>query len=1211
MKLTEFVGQMAENKGKGAEEFVIKAIRVMCHELRVCEQRDGKYDDVGEVVISREFADFCIREIYANSENVFDYNALDDEDIETLQKFVKGEYDDVLGEIGKYNGNPEFMNNMKMVAEFNEFEEEIDDEGNTDSVEDILGEYEEDDEDDEIEDKEEEEKNEGSENKEDKEAEEIDTIEKWHTTIDTSVKGVMEIYKDMYASGYELEKPFGVLTGVGYIDGFISSKEDMVLASFMNEITRIMGIRLVASDKTSVSIADINNGVNYLPKLQAEIAMGVKNGEHVKYWDEYSEYMEQRVRGIYESIYRSNPGLTIAEANAINNRVQNILTNSILITEFDVKSSAKFRIKFDKQFIDRVNKGVLENALNNGMFSKYGKVSMVSNTGRCKKVNIVFDETIDGAKPMFAYKVYEYYKEKGIKPDWSRVIIGKNLKNDEIYTMDLASNMNFNTFIGAGPRSGKGVMTLNILASAMCLGMPVFYADCKPEMSKCVKQLADKYNSAYMSIDGNSGIETDLRLGKGIPSELPIARQLGGYIAYCKLMQLMTLIAEMRAAGIEIKAIGRNDRMLFILDETKAMLDIVNSMDSTIKSVLTKDSPYSEEVKNYLTKVINWGNSVSGTVASSLVSSLPKSRINLITLAQKLNMGDWDDTNLKIKVPFSGMVKSPTINKLVGNGSSGTTMGFKSSAPNSELANTYINSTYRCFGNYGSVRALDDNEAMTVFKPYLVLPSVDVDTPLGNESFGELERNYKKLGDVKDLHNEDGTPIEGIALEGIIKTVDESGELVRKSLGQAYEIAYEVLSRAGLLSKYSDVAESRKVLAYMYDGSAETLKSVGEIMNEFESRESGEERGVGFEILDEKWENENEQNVNKNLNVHEGKIVGTKGEADDEPEEIINSFDSDDVDYSNYISENDSNKSTKKSRVQSEKIGYENDGTESKNFDTENELLKKNLENREENEDSNKRFTGGYTGVFPNIGDSKDGDTDGVKQERIRSDRYIGPSSSNIKVMNEMNKYFAEKSGDISIIANNTTRLLCRELICNDATGIPRSMIRRIEIYEDAMFVNGKELVLNNIVPYNYGLELADVIDYEYLLKYFKSLKTLSISKGLVCDLCEGVGIDKLSDILDVYKNLSTVKVTESGKTVVTFDRSTMLMRNKDDAEKAEKIRKVDKYAKAKSSAKKKSRNKKFMRHALTTGQKIGYGLMYAGTNVITKVKDLINSFKE
>lgn len=1168
MELVEFVDKiLKDTKGK---ILVTKAINILCYILNKYANHISLTDsdkEVAKYVISKEFAEFIVREYGDKSNNIIDYSSITLDDIRLLGRFVKGEFDTEIKDNIEYNSNKQFMGNAKLIMSYeiasNEDEDtnedDVDDifehldnentgeedievtEDDEESAEDIFDEIEKDnDSNNESEETEEntnnsydsnnsDEVNDNSNNKLDDSA-----ILKWKSTIETAVRYIMEVYSNIYASCYEIERPLGILYG----DGIITKQgnmPDMSLSRFYTDIQNIMGIQIISSDKCEISVEDINRGVNYLPRFQLDIALGIKGNQFIRYWDEYKVYLEDRVRNIFIGLYTANPNLNQRESDIINSKLQAILTNTILVNEFEINISAKFKIKFDNKFLSKVTKSSIESAIANGLFSKYGTVSLVSDIGKCKKVNIVFDKSIDSGKPIFAYKIYEYYKEKGIKPDWSRIILGKDVTNDEIFTMDLASNMNFNTFIGAGPRSGKGVMTLNILASAISLGIPVFYADCKPEMSICVKQLAEKYGSPYVSIDTNSGIEKEFKINNNVPSELSFSRNLGGYIMYSKLMQIMTVISDLRAAEYRFDSCDNNQRLLFILDETKGMFDMVESINAFIKEVIQKDSSYDDTTKEYVKSVINWGSVVSGSVTSSLVSSLPKSKINLITLAQKLNIGDWDSDNSRLKLPFIGMVKSSTINKLIGNGSSGTTMGFKASAPNSEIANAYINRDYRCFANYGSVLAPVDNKELKVFKPYLVIPSVDMNTSLGIDSFGELVKSYEKFGNVKELYNSDGTPIECLSLEGIIKIVDSTGSVVKKSFGYAYDIAYEVLDKAGLMDKYSSVPYGRKVIAYLHDNSIDTLKSTGEMLDYIIDNKSN--GGLGDDYINDRVDSGNMDRIH----------------IDDE---MFRGDNSDDTEVK-YTS-------------------------------------------------NSKSFSAGNDGTFYKYEDTDKDEEENVLKDNITKDRgkkYINPERENINVLKGMKKYISMNSKHSDIYRKEMTKILCKEVICNELNGVNRNMVRSMIIYDNALYINGKEVVLNYVLETDKDYQLDDIIDYTYIVKYFKELKKLTISRSVAYEFCMQHGIRSISDTGNIYKNLVEFYVTDGNNTTKIFDRTEDIFKTD-----KEEVRRIDKDSAIKNTVSKK-RNKSSNSRKIATS--LGYGALYLGKSIASKFGELIMSFRQ
>ena len=95
-----------------------------------------------------------------------------------------------------------------------------------------------------------------------------------------------------------------------------------------------------------------------------------------------------------------------------------------------------------------------------------------------------FKPAIVNAEPLFAYKALDSVKNSGKEVRWEKVILGRR---DDDSILSAGSEINFRTnffhWIIAGSRSGKGVMTLNLLAAAISSGKPVFYLDNKPDMA--------------------------------------------------------------------------------------------------------------------------------------------------------------------------------------------------------------------------------------------------------------------------------------------------------------------------------------------------------------------------------------------------------------------------------------------------------------------------------------------------------------------------------------------------------------------------------------------------------------------------------------------------------------------------------------------------------------------------------------------------------
>lgn len=99
------------------------------------------------------------------------------------------------------------------------------------------------------------------------------------------------------------------------------------------------------------------------------------------------------------------------------------------------------------------------------------------------------------AAPMFGYKVQRMNQQRGVEASWKRILIGEDyFSGKEIYAdprspfMPLQNRFIHNLY--AGSRAGKGVMTMNLLCSAVADNKPIFYIDRKPDVGATLYNIA-------------------------------------------------------------------------------------------------------------------------------------------------------------------------------------------------------------------------------------------------------------------------------------------------------------------------------------------------------------------------------------------------------------------------------------------------------------------------------------------------------------------------------------------------------------------------------------------------------------------------------------------------------------------------------------------------------------------------------------------------
>lgn len=98
-----------------------------------------------------------------------------------------------------------------------------------------------------------------------------------------------------------------------------------------------------------------------------------------------------------------------------------------------------------------------------------------------------------GISPLWGYKVQQMNLIRGVASSADNILLGEAMDGREIYasstnTVSLQKNVIHNIF--ASSRSGKGVMTMNIIIPQLASGKALFYLDDKPDMASALWSLS-------------------------------------------------------------------------------------------------------------------------------------------------------------------------------------------------------------------------------------------------------------------------------------------------------------------------------------------------------------------------------------------------------------------------------------------------------------------------------------------------------------------------------------------------------------------------------------------------------------------------------------------------------------------------------------------------------------------------------------------------
>lgn len=402
-----------------------------------------------------------------------------------------------------------------------------------------------------------EENTEDVEEQEKKSKKDSDTSEKIRNLVMSQTTGVLsellKRYSGLFASGYEVEKPAGLLTSIGLVSlsgSEMKVKYNKADTMFMYSLFKdAFGFKEDQS-RSEVDIAQAmlneyrgSRTVIYFPYKMLEYAYGRKapDGdrqsslhtykEHAdsNSWDSFSRNeLTKSIRRLLDAVvlwYNDNEcegrlaetlSSHLVDLVDFLGYVGECLSMCLLMCTYDVvknKELGTFDVSvFKLRTCDPKNKLGTRNYANDIIaygFAGGRGVDPLTLEPRfeeeegtfVKEYGHEFNHKVSQAMPLFAYKAFDALQRKGVKPEWDNMVLGKFedgtvLKNG---SHGVSLNKNLVHFITAGSRAGKGVMTLNIMASGIYSNKSVFYLDDKPDMASMFAGMSNQ----MFAVNGN------------------------------------------------------------------------------------------------------------------------------------------------------------------------------------------------------------------------------------------------------------------------------------------------------------------------------------------------------------------------------------------------------------------------------------------------------------------------------------------------------------------------------------------------------------------------------------------------------------------------------------------------------------------------------------------------------------------------------------
>lgn len=168
---------------------------------------------------------------------------------------------------------------------------------------------------------------------------------------------------------------------------------------------------------------------------------------------------------------------------------------------------------------------ILKDILNKDVPEIEDVVEHKLSTGSIFDYTHIVDPFEASTKPIFAYKALDSLINKGDSVDMYNIILGRKMDGSILVAkVDGGTGVDFSKrlfhFLIAGSRSGKGVMTNNIISSMGAAGRPLFYLDRKPDMSSIFANIAgldeNNFPNGFIVNGGAYSIEYDNHTIPGI-----------------------------------------------------------------------------------------------------------------------------------------------------------------------------------------------------------------------------------------------------------------------------------------------------------------------------------------------------------------------------------------------------------------------------------------------------------------------------------------------------------------------------------------------------------------------------------------------------------------------------------------------------------------------------------------------------------------------
>lgn len=676
----------------------------------------------------------------------------------------------------------------------------------------------------------------------------------WSTMVSPVVDTIVDAYTALYSSGYGIGSRTGILTNEGVITCSVNGdripvgtdSEALMDMDIYDTLVSVLGDKYTRyaevgeePDYNSIKsggarvYADMHlkfmfgyfsfckgrkYGLRaYLTKhnIHNDNSTRVIKYEHMKGWikESIERYMYKALNDIGavptssdRSQLRAVKDNYASSVKGVLDTMANSLQNVLVVTQRQVSKSKGTIINevirvSSSETIDLGSvTNSLERALNLGGGSNI-KIETKQLSPVVIEVNVIFNEKAYTQDLLFAHMLLDDFQEQGIRPSWNNVILGKTL-DENLFTQGWEADTDSLIAIYGAKGSGKGVMTMNILASALVDDCVVTYTDAKPDTATVLANVTWKRGVDLCAFNGiESGIPFEygctLRPDKFdclkyIPEGMfggdeEKVRQLVITTNYYRSLEMFLdciidrmSIAQMSPGGNLPKDREKYPRIVAVFDELQQLggqeVDVLLNLDmekkARSKAMTTvvdekgvakqkKINVLEDPIYQFIERYEKWRSGLSSKLSKAAGSALRKGNCTMICIWQTAEYPRQYKSQ-SLLAEFMSRSKSDLI-KIIGKGAivQGAEGSFGNMTTKSE--SWYDSDKFDNIGGYWAYgRSLQN---MTVFKPFNVYSSAD------ESGKAMMLRNIASKGmSEEDLIgcylNPDGSVIPEVGFEG-------------------------------------------------------------------------------------------------------------------------------------------------------------------------------------------------------------------------------------------------------------------------------------------------------------------------------------------------------------------------------------------------------------------------------------------------------------